>query len=176
MSSCAITLSARSSLIRLLNTNPMRILSFIALLLATTTLSAQRLDYLVLRLLNGNEYSINIASGATITFTDTSIDITTEASEPSLSFALANLSTLFFAATPTGITSVAKAEINASFNNGALQVVAPAGSKVGVYSLDGRTIATFKKSANGNERFSLPLNKGIYVIRVDQQSFKILAQ
>jgi hypothetical protein len=47
---------------------------------------------------------------------------------------------------------------------------------VGVYSLDGRTIAVLKKSTDGNERFSLPLNKGIYVIRVDQQSFKILAQ
>jgi hypothetical protein len=148
---------------------------YVALLVATTV-SAQRLDYLTLRLLNGNEHSVNIASGATITFTDTSIDITTETSEPSLSFALANLSTLFFSATPTGITNVAKAEVNASFNNGALQVVAPAGSKVGVYSLDGRTIAVLKKSTDGNERFSLPLNKGIYVIRVDQQSFKILAQ
>lgn len=148
---------------------------YVALLVATTV-SAQRLDYLTFRLLNGSEYSVNIASGATITFTDTSIDITTEASEPSLSFALANLSTLFFSATPTGITNVAKAEVNASFNNGALQVVAPAGSKVGVYSLDGRTIAVLKKSTDGNERFSLPLNKGIYVIRVDQQSFKILAQ
>lgn len=148
---------------------------YVALLVATTV-SAQRLDYLTFRLLNGNEHSVNIASGATITFTNTSIDITTEASEPSLSFALANLSTLFFAATPTGINDVAKVEVSASFNNGALQVSAPAGSNVGVYSLDGRTIATFKKSTNGNERFSLPLNKGIYVIRVDQESFKILAQ
>ena len=152
----------------------MRILSFIVALFATTTISAQRLDYLTFRLLNGNEYSQNIASGATITFTNTSLVV--QATEPSLEFSLTDLEALFFTAEPTGINDLETLDASVRYTGGTLHVEAPAGSKVGVYSLDGRTIATLKKNTDGNERFSLPLNKGIYVIHIDQQSFKILAQ
>ena len=154
----------------------MRIFTLIVTLFAVTSLSAQRLDYLTIRLLNGNEYSLNIASGATINFTDTSIDITAQPSEPSLSFALENLKSLLFVAEPTGINDVTKTTVAAAFDNGNLQVTAPAGSIVKVYNLDGRSVATLKKSTNGNERFSLPLRKGVYVVRIGQQTFKLLAQ
>lgn len=151
----------------------MRILSFIVALFAATTISAQSLDYLTFRLLNGNEYSQNIASGATITFTNTSLVV--QATEPSLEFSLTDLEALFFTAEPTGINDLETLDASVRYTGGTLHVEAPVGSKVGVYSLDGRTIATLKKNTDGNERFSLPLNKGIYVIRIDQQSFKILA-
>jgi hypothetical protein len=152
----------------------MRILSLIVAFFAATTISAQRLDYLTFRLLNGNEYSLNIASGATITFTNTSL--VAQTTEPSLEFSLTDLEALFFTAEPTGINDLETLDASVRYTGGTLHVEAPAGSKVGVYSLDGRTIATLKKNTDGNERFSLPLNKGIYVIRIDQQSFKILAQ
>lgn len=152
----------------------MRILSFIVALFAATTISAQRMDYLTFRLLNGKEYSLNITSGATITFTNTSLVV--QATEPSLEFSLTDLEALFFTAEPTGINDLETLDASVRYTGGTLHVEAPAGSKVGVYSLDGRTIATLKKNTDGNERFSLPLNKGIYVIRIDQQSFKILAQ
>lgn len=152
----------------------MRILSLIVALFMATTISAQRLDYLTFRLLNGNEYSLNIASGATITFTNTSI--VAQAAEPGLEFKLANLDALFFTAEPTGINGVETPAVTARYSSGALHVVAPAGSTVGVYTLDGRTVATLLKSTNGNERYSLPLTKGIYVVRVGQQTIKLLAQ
>ena len=152
----------------------MRILSLIVALFAATTISAQRLDYLTFRLLNGNEYSLNIASGATITFTNTSLVV--QATEPSLEFSLTDLEALFFTAEPTGINGVETPAVSVRYTGGALYVVGPAGNPVGVYSLDGRTVATLQKCTNGNERFSLPLTKGIYVVRVGQQTFKILAQ
>jgi hypothetical protein len=66
--------------------------------------------------------------------------------------------------------------VKAQFTDGTLQVVAPAGTPIGVYNLDGRAVATLKKSTNGNERFTLPLSKGVYVVRIGQQTFKLLAQ
>ena len=152
----------------------MRILSFIVALLAATTISAQRLDYLTLRLLNGNEYSLNIASGATLTFSGN--NLIGQGGGKQVTLTLADLDALFFATEATGIEDVSSATISATFSNGALNVLAPAGSAVGVYNLDGRKIATLTKSTDGNERFSLPLTKGIYVVRVGQQTFKLLAQ
>lgn len=154
----------------------MRILSLIVTFFAVTTLSAQRLDYLVIRKLNGNEYFLNISSGATINFTDTSIDITAKPTEPSWSYALESLKSLLFVAEPTGINDVTNTAISATFSGNTLQVTAPTGSNVNVYNLDGRAVATLKKSTNGNERFSLPLSKGVYVVRIGQQTFKLLAQ
>lgn len=152
----------------------MRLLSFCVALLTATTLSAQRLDYLTFRLLNGSEYSLNIASGATLTFA--SNNLVAHANGEERQFALADLSTFFFSASPTGINDVTAAAITAKYHEGALHVAAPAGSSVNVYSLDGRNVATLQKSSHGNERFTLSLNSGVYVVRVNQQTFKILAQ
>ena len=152
----------------------MRLLSFCVALLAATTLSAQRLDYLTFRLLNGEEQSLNIASGATLSFVGT--DLVTQADGKTVQIALADLNALFFSAEPTGINGVATTKVSAKLSNGALYVSAPAGSLVKVYSLDGRSVATFKKSTDGNERFSLRLNRGVYMVNVGQETFKLLAQ
>jgi hypothetical protein len=152
----------------------MRILSLVVTLLAVTTLSAQRLDYLTFRLLNGNEQSLNIAQGALLTFSGDKLVVLADSKQTE--FALADLNSLFFATEPTGINDVTSATVAAAFNNGNLQVTAPAGSIVKVYNLDGRSVATLQKSTNGNERFSLPLSKGVYVVRIGQQTFKLLAQ
>ena len=152
----------------------MRILSLIVTLLAVTTLSAQRLDYLTLRLLNGSEQSLNISQGATLTFTGDKL--VAQADNKQTEFTLADLSTLFFTAEPTGINDVTNTAVRATFSGNTLLITAPAGSNVSVYNLDGRAVATLKKSTNGNERFTLPLSKGVYVVRIGQQTFKLLAQ
>ena len=152
----------------------MRILSFFVALLLATSMSAQRLDYLTFRLLNGNEQSLNISSGAVLTFANDKLITTCDGQ--TITIATSDLGAIFFSAELTGINAVATAVVKAQFTGGALQVVAPAGTPVGVYNLDGRNVATLKKSTNGNERFTLPLHKGIYVVRVGEQTFKLLAQ
>jgi hypothetical protein len=152
----------------------MRALSFFIALFVATTIGAQRLDYLTFRLQNGNEYSLNIASGATLTFSGN--NLVGQAGDKQVTLALADLEALFFAPNATGIEETTTATVDAQFCNDALQVTAPAGTAIRVFNLEGRTLATLKKNTNGNERFSLPLSSGIYVVRVGQQTFKILAQ
>lgn len=152
----------------------MRILSFFVALLLATSVSAQRLDYLTFRLLNGNEQSLNISSGAVLTFANDKLITTCDGQ--TITIATSELGAIFFSAELTGINTLTTAAVHAQFLDGTLQVVAPAGTPVGIYNLDGRNVATLKKSTNGNERFTLPLHKGIYVVRVGEQTFKLLAQ
>ena len=152
----------------------MRILSFFVALLLATSVSAQRLDYLTFRLLNGNEQSLNISSGAVLTFANDKLITTCDGQ--TITIATSDLGAIFFSAELTGINTLTTAAVHAQFLDGTLQVIAPAGTPVGVYNLDGRNVATLKKSTNGNERFTLPLYKGIYVVRVGEQTFKLLAQ
>ena len=151
----------------------MRILSLIVALFATTMLSAQRLDYLTLRLTNGAEHSLNIAAGATLTFSASTF--TGQANGQQLQLPLADLSALFFAAAPTGIEDLEAAAISARLSSNARIVTAPAGSTVSIYTLDGRQLTTLQKSLSGSERFTLPLSSGIYVVRIGQETFKLLA-
>ena len=151
----------------------MRILSLIATLFVATTLSAQRLDYLTLRLTNGEEHSLNIAAGATLTFSANTF--VGQASGQQLQLPLADLATLFFAAEPTGIEDLSAAVVSARLSSNALIVTAPAGSAVSVYTLDGRLVTTLQKGVSGSERFSLPLSSGVYIVRIGQKTFKLLA-
>lgn len=151
----------------------MRILSLIAALFAATTLSAQRLDYLTLRLINGEEHSLNIAAGATLTFSASTF--IGQAGGQQLQLPLADLGALFFATEPTGIEDLSTATVTARLSSNALIVTAPEGSTVSVYTLDGRLLTTLQKSVNGSERFSLPLSSGVYAVRIGQKTFKLLA-
>ena len=151
----------------------MRILSLITTLFVATTLSAQRLDYLTLRLTNGEEHSLNIAAGATLTFSANTF--VGQASGQQLQLPLADLATLFFAAEPTGIEDLSAATVSARLSSNALIVTAPAGNAVSVYTLDGRLVTTLQKGVSGSERFSLPLSSGVYIVRIGQKTFKLLA-
>ena len=151
----------------------MRILSLITTLFVATTLSAQRLDYLTLRLTNGEEHSLNIAAGATLTFSANTF--VGQASGQQLQLPLADLATLFFAAEPTGIEDLSAAAVSARLSSNALIVTAPAGNAVSVYTLDGRLVTTLQKGVSGSERFSLPLSSGVYIVRIGQKTFKLLA-
>ncbi len=122
---------------------------------------AQSLDYITFRTTNGTERSMT-AVGTTITFKDGQITATNGADKATWS--LNDLSTMFFSAQATSIESATIQPVAVAIINGQLQVTAPAGSSVSVYTADGRLIS-------GNN-----LNKGIYIVRVNQQTFKVLAK
>lgn len=79
---------------------------------------------------------------------------------------VADMSKMFFSTTPTAVNTVVTDAngLHASVVNGRLKVNAPAGSRVSVYSIDGRQVGTAH------------LTKGTYLVRVNNQTLKVLAQ
>ena len=86
----------------------------------------------------------------------------------SFSVALSDMNKMFFSANPTmGIeqaTTATSDEVSATIENGQLHVTAPAGSRVSVYSLDGRQVGT---------RY---MAKGTYLVRINNTTLKVLAR
>ena len=79
---------------------------------------------------------------------------------------VADMSKMFFSTTPTAVNTVAASDngLHASIVNGQLKINAPAGSRVSVYSIDGREVGTAQ------------LTKGTYLVRVNNQTLKVIAQ
>ncbi len=131
------------------------------LLMPALSMMAQSWDYITFRTADGTERSMT-AVGTTITFKDGKI-VAANGSD-TISWNLADLSSMFFSAQATGIKSAQTQPIAVAIVNGQLQVTAPTGSRVSVYTADGRL-------ASGNN-----LTKGLYIVRVNQQTFKVLAK
>lgn len=140
--------------------------SFLSLLLGGVALTAAAdNDYMVFQKTSGEEFSLNV-DHLKITFADGAMNATD--GTKSFSVALTEMNKMFFSATPaTGIaqtTTVAADEVSATIENGQLHVTASAGSRVSVYSLDGRQIGTHH------------LSKGTYLVRINDTTLKVLAR
>lgn len=128
-----------------------------------TAASAQTYSYLTLQQQNGSETSLSI-DGLKITFDNGNL-VATNGSE-STTIPLVNMQKLYFATQPTGIDGVegTSATVSATIVGGRLQVNAPEGSAVSVYSIDGRQVGTENLSA------------GAYVVKVAGRTFKVLSK
>ncbi len=136
-------------------------LLFLFWLMPALGMMAQSLDYITFRTANGTERSMT-AVGTTITFKDGQITATNGADKATWS--LSELSTMFFSSQATGIETATTQPVTVAIINGQLQVTAPNGSNISVYTADGRLVS-------GNN-----LTKGLYIVRVNQQTFKVLAK
>lgn len=140
---------------------------FLSLLLGGVALTAAAdNDYMVFQKTNGEEFSLNV-DHLKITFADGAMNATD--GKNSFSVALSDMNKMFFsAANPTmGIeqaTTATSDEVSATIENGQLHVTAPAGSRVSVYSLDGRQVGT---------RY---LAEGTYLVRINDTTLKVLAR
>lgn len=134
------------------------------MVISAISATAQTYNYLTLQKTDGEEKSLTI-SGLKITFSDGNLVATNSTS--SATIPLSQMQKMYFSSKATGIESAATSpsEINASIVNGRLQLNVPEGSQVQIYSIDGR-----KMSAEST------FTKGVYVVRVGNQSIKILAQ
>ena len=133
----------------------------LALALSTTSVSAQNYDFLTFQNNDNTTKSLSV-DGLKITFENGNAIATVGGK--SETFALDNLKKLYFTEKDvTGIKQVVSSDdqINVTAENGHLIISAPEGSHVAVYSLDGRRV--------GDEN----LAKGVYVVRVNDRSFKI---
>ena len=132
----------------------MRKLLTLLFVLSTLPCAAQSYDYLTLRQTNGDETS----------FSSDKLKITFDNGVQTASVALGEINKMFFASAPTAISNVfTKGSIAPAIRNGRLSV--QSGAAVQVYSADGRSLspdATF--------------TPGIYLVKVNGQTFKVTAQ
>lgn len=140
-----------------------RITLILTLALATTlTAAAQSYDYLTFRTADGTEKSL-ASDGLKITFADGTLTATT--GSETATFTLADLATMFFAESATGIANAtANAAPTAQIIGGNLVVSGAAGQDVSVYTTDGRRTATSGLAA------------GLYLVRIGQTTLKVVAQ
>ena len=129
--------------------------------LSTLPCAAQSYDYLTLRQTNGDETSFS-SDKLKITFDNGVMKF--DNGVQTASFPLGDVSKMFFATTSTSISNVfTKGSIAPVIRNGRLSV--QSGAAVQVYSADGRSLspdATF--------------TPGIYLVKVNGQTFKVTAQ
>ena len=127
----------------------------------TLAASAQNFDYLTFRTNAGTEYSLPV-DGLKIVINGDQLQVSSTAEN--LNFAFDELGSFFFTTEPTAIQSAAADDVQVSIVNGQLQTNAPAGTPVRVFTLDGREMPT------------TGLGAGIYVIQVNNRTFKTLAR
>ena len=127
----------------------------------TLATSAQNFDYLTFRTNAGTEYSVPV-DGLKIVINGDQLQVSSTAEN--LNFAFDELGSFFFTTEPTDIQSATADDVQVSIVNGQLQTNAPAGTPVRVFTLDGREMPT------------TGLGTGIYVIQVNNRTFKTLAR
>jgi hypothetical protein len=134
---------------------------------------AQNVDYLTFRTADGTEQSLAI-DGLKITFAEGKL-VATNAVE-TVSYDLATLSSMFFAAQPTALETLAAGQQGARVRGGLLYVNAPAATQVQLYAIDGRLLAADVKQTSVEEQIGARLSAGTYIVKVGNQSYKLLAR
>lgn len=133
----------------------------LALAFGALGLSAQSLDYLTFRTAGGIEQSLPI-DGVKMVIADGRLQVSSP--QANLEFALSELNCFFFAAEPTAIRTVSDGQPGVSIVGGTLRTDAPAGSRISVFTPDGRRVPTTGLSA------------GTYIVKINDRTFKTLAR
>lgn len=139
----------------------MRKLLTLLFVLSTLPCAAQSYDYLTLRQTNGDETSFS-SDKLRITFDNGVMKF--DNGVQTASFPLGDVSKMFFATTSTAISNVfTKGGVAPIIRNGRLSV--QSGAAVQVYSADGRSLSS-----------DATFTPGIYLVKVNGQTFKVTAQ
>ncbi|MBR2863869.1 MAG: hypothetical protein IKB97_10040 [Bacteroidaceae bacterium] len=145
----------------------------IFLLGCVATGSAQSFDYITFRTADGTEKSMAI-DGLKLTFAEGKM--TASNTVETLSYDLATLGCMYFAAEPTAVTALPVNETAVQVKNGGLYVAAPAGTQVLLYAIDGRILGAFTKQNSDVELLGNRLTPGTYIVKVGGCSYKLLAR
>lgn len=134
-----------------------KLLSLAAVALMALGAQAEDIKYLNFRTLDGQEQSLSIENGLTITFQDGKL--IANANGTIFQAELSNMQDMYFGATLVGIPS-----INAD--------AIPAGTIVRVYTTDGRMVQSYEQTAG--EQPALPA--GLYMIQVGGKTTKTIVK
>ncbi len=131
--------------------------------LAALGAAAQSVDYITFRQTDGTEQSLP-AIGTKIVFTNGRLVATNGTATASAD--LTALDKMFFSAKPTGITTTTSGTaVRVTITGGHLNVSAPAGAVVTLHNADGRQLDTAAR-----------LSAGLYIVRVNGQSYKVKSE
>ena len=137
-----------------------RYLLSIALGLAALTAGAQQTDYLTLRMADGTECSVP-SSGLTLTFGNG--QMTVRSAQGTTNYALTSLAQMWFAATPTAISSLSGSNAGIRIVGGQVVATGVAPADIRVFTPDGREVG------------QSGLTRGLYIVRTPQQTYKVTA-
>lgn len=137
-----------------------RYLLSIALGLAALTAGAQQTDYLTLRMADGTECSVP-SSGLTLTFGNR--QMTVRSAQGTTNYALTSLAQMWFAATPTAISSLSGSNAGIRIVGGQVVATGIAPADIRVFTPDGREVG------------QSGLTRGLYIVRTPQQTYKVTA-
>lgn len=135
--------------------------------------SAQSYDYITFRTAEGAEQSMAL-DGLKITFDGGKM--TARNAVETLSYDLATLGSMYFAAQPTAVAALPVNAAAVQVKDGSLYVTAPAGTQVLLYAIDGRLLAAFTKQNSEVELLGNRLAPGTYIVKAGGYSYKLLAQ
>ena len=137
-----------------------RYLLSIALGLAALTAGAQQTDYLTLRMADGTECSVP-SSGLTLTFGNG--QMTVRSTQGTTNYTLTSLAQMWFAATPTAISSLSGSNAGIRIVGGQVVATGIAPADIRVFTPDGREVG------------QSGLTRGLYIVRTPQQTYKVTA-
>lgn len=137
-----------------------RYLLSIALGLTALTAGAQQTDYLTLRMADGTECSVP-SSGLTLTFGNG--QMTVRSAQGTTNYALTSLAQMWFAATPTAISSLSGSNAGIRIVGGQVVATGIAQADIRVFTPDGREVG------------QSGLTRGLYIVRTPQQTYKVTA-
>lgn len=123
--------------------------------------AAQQLDYLTFRAVDGTEQSLPL-DGLKITFEGQQLHAVSQGER--LTYALPQLAVMFFAETATGIESVTAARDELAIVNGQVCLKGCPVDNVQIYNLAGFQVA------------NRSLSHGIYLVKVEGRTYKLLAK
>lgn len=133
-------------------------------------------DYAYLSIVETDGQSeVSISNIKNITFDDTNMIINlTDGNQQKL--ALSGLTKMFFSDTSTGIQSVAANGKQNSFvlKDGVLHVTGAQGANISVFDVNGKAVRNVTASKAETEINLSGLTKGVYIVRVGNQTKKVL--
>lgn len=143
------------------------------LLTISATAMADDYAYLNVTQTDGGENSFTVSKISKITFSSTNMIVTlTDGTTSELP--LASLNKMFFTDESTGIASLTTNGSQISLSDGTLHVNAPKGSVVSLYNMEGKMLRTVTAQGEDTQISVSGLTKGVYIIKVGNQSKKIM--
>ena len=149
----------------------------LSILTPVAVLAQDDLNYLIIHQKDGTEASFGFNEKPVITYTDNDLIIKTTTA-PEMHYLLASLSKISFSETPTAVIPVSdqKQAPVFEFDGNTVNISGvEAEGVIVVVAADGKTVITAKADYDGKASFGIAeLPEGIYVVKTDIISFKIL--
>lgn len=135
---------------------------------------ADAFTYLNLTKADNSQVSLK-ADGLKITFADGNLVVENDGEKQS--FSLGDITSFLFSDTKAnGVDDISQTAVSAVGVQGAIKIVAPAGSHVEVFNLLGSKVLTTTLKADGATIVGNSLAQGVYVVRISSRTFKVLVK